>query len=171
MLIHKQNLLLATISTFSTVNHALDLTRVPGAAGEDVVDAVLQQITDSEFLKDDKQFLKRLALVSTGYGTKHLTYSDVRQHGGIWRIDEKKFLEAYNTSIMNRIIDRMELEIESWQSARKPLISGITTAVYLDKLQRLEPVPLDINDQADYFGKYFGKEIGKTSEDYEQSDK
>jgi len=71
-----------------------------------------------------------------------------------------------NILLTNQIIDRMELKIDSWQSARKPLISGITTAVFLDKLQRVEPVPLDIDEQADYFGKHFGSPLNKTNEDF-----
>jgi len=72
MPIYKPGILILGVLIKNVVG--LDLTRVSGAAGEDVVDAVLQQITDSEFLKDDKQFLKRLALVTSGYGRQHITY-------------------------------------------------------------------------------------------------
>jgi len=65
----------------------VDRTREPGAAGADVVDAVVRLVDEScVFDDDDARFLRRLAYVESGDGADERTYAAADYDGGIWQV-------------------------------------------------------------------------------------
>ena len=75
--------LLAT--AFVANGKPVDRTREPGAAGAEVVDAVVRLIDESGIFPDDARFLRRLAYVESGDGSDERTYR-ADYNGGIWQV-------------------------------------------------------------------------------------
>ncbi len=62
-----------------------DQTRVSGAHGSEIVEAVVNTIRKSCVFPDDKLFLRRLAYVETHDGNDPKTYRS-GYNGGIWQV-------------------------------------------------------------------------------------
>lgn len=61
-----------------------DQTRVPGASGADIVEAVISLIHESCIFPNDRLYLRRLAYVESNDGTDTSTYRP-GYDGGIWQ--------------------------------------------------------------------------------------
>ncbi|XP_067662560.1 uncharacterized protein [Haliotis asinina] len=135
-----------------------DQTRVPGASGEEVVEAVVSRIRESCTFSHDKLFLRRLAYVETHDGTDPKTYRP-GYDGGIWQIDESKF----NLTKVSIKVDALFLKIKylfgidwntvRWADLRQPMCSGLAAALYLASLT--EDIPQRTQDQAAFYFRHF----------------
>ncbi|XP_046338542.2 uncharacterized protein LOC124119916 [Haliotis rufescens] len=135
---------------------SVDLTMSSGASGTAVVKAVVDRIRSNCILGDDRLFLRRLAYVETKDGTDAKTYRS-GYDGGIWQIDESKFLETKTcpSSIVaecNKAKSAFNIDwrTTSWSDLRKPLYSGLAAALYIKKYQSGSP-PGDVTSQASFW--------------------
>ncbi|XP_060084215.1 uncharacterized protein LOC132563474 [Ylistrum balloti] len=112
-----------------------DQTRVPGASGSAVVEAVINLIHESCIFPNDRLYLRRLAYVESQDGTANDTYR-VGYNGGIWQIDEDQFKQTQSAVMLAtaRALLRNTLTIDwssaKWEDLRKPLYSGVAAALY-----------------------------------------
>ncbi|XP_046559879.1 uncharacterized protein LOC124268905 [Haliotis rubra] len=138
------------------VRVGVDLTIAPGASGTAVVKAVVDRIRSNCILGDDRLFLRRLAYVETTDGTNSKTYRS-GYDGGIWQIDESKFLETKTcpSSIVaecNKTQSSFNIDWRStsWTDLRKPLYSGLAAALYIKKYNSGSPLG-DVTSQASFW--------------------
>ncbi|XP_048238745.1 uncharacterized protein LOC124119917 [Haliotis rufescens] len=134
----------------------VDLTMSSGASGTAVVKAVVDRIRSNCILGDDRLFLRRLAYVESTDGRDAKTYRS-GYDGGIWQIDESKFLETKTcpSSIVaecNKAKSAFNIDwrTTSWSDLRKPLYSGLAAALYIKKYQSGSP-PGDVTSQASFW--------------------
>jgi len=130
---------------------SVDLTRIAGTIGEDVVDATINQIKDSCVFQNDYLFLKRLAFVKSYYGTEADTYRS-GYDGGIWQVDLLQYEETLlATSHINQIDAAFGIQwsTSTWIDLRKPLFSGIAMMLLLE--QRSTSVPKTISEQGVFY--------------------
>lgn len=113
---------------------SVDLTRIAGTIGEDVVDATINQMKDSCIFQNDYLFLKRLAFVNSHYGTNPDTYRS-QYDGGIWQVDLSHFQQTVGTSLKNSINASFGIDWSTvaWNDLRKPLFSGIAMMLYIER--------------------------------------
>ena len=166
----------AVVALQPYANAQTDDTREPEASGEAVVEATvnligyyLQESTTS--LPDDKELLRRIALVETRYGTDNDTYRD-NYHGGIWQVDEDMFIE---TKVILKSPSRLDANImqfmgidwhaTTWEDLRKPLYSGLAARLFLSGI--VEPIPLasDVSGQAKYWKAHYDLPSGPGTEE------
>ncbi|XP_067667789.1 uncharacterized protein [Haliotis asinina] len=136
-----------------------DFTLTPGTGGSVVVNAAVDRIRSNCILGDDRLFLRRLAYVETTDGEDSDTYRQ-GYDGGIWQIDEDKFLETRScpssisaecTAIQS--IFNIDWRSASWTDLRKPLYSGLAAALYIKKYNSGSP-PGDLKSQASFWASY-----------------
>ncbi|XP_046567540.1 serine-rich adhesin for platelets-like [Haliotis rubra] len=135
-----------------------DQTRVPGASGEEVVEAVVSRIRESCTFSHDKLFLRRLAYVETHDGTDPKTYRP-GYDGGIWQVDESKFNLTKASSKAGALLPKIKYvfgidwSITRWEDLRQPMFSGLAAALYLASLT--EDIPQGTQDQATFYFRHF----------------
>ncbi|XP_071095092.1 uncharacterized protein [Haliotis cracherodii] len=133
-----------------------DLTLNPGVSGSYVVNAVIDRIRSKCILGDDRLFLRRLAYVETNDGKDSKTYRS-GYDGGIWQVDKSKFLMtktcpssiASECSIVQSAFN-IDWRSTSWADLRKPLYSGLASALYIKENQSNSP-PGDVASQASFW--------------------
>ena len=153
----------------------IDRTREPGASGEAVVIATVNLIRQAEKLRlpDDKELLRRIALVETWDGTDNDTYRD-NYHGGIWQVDEDMFNRTQvivGSTRTSRLAANIQVEFGidwqaiTWEDLRKPLFSGLAARLFLSDI--MEPIPLasNIEGQANYWKTYYDLPSGPGTEE------
>ncbi len=80
---------LVVVAAAAAVVAGVDETRTEYAVGADVVDAVVDLITQSCIFTNDKLMLRRLAKVETADGTADHTFTrnGMDFYGGIWQVN------------------------------------------------------------------------------------
>ena len=147
----------------------VDLTLQREASGSDVVRAAVNRI--QTVLDFDRQFLRRIAFVESRDGTDTDTYRP-GYNGGIWQVDEDKFLTTQANSALNverhdAIREAFDIDWPSvqWRDLRIPLYSGIAARLFLLNISDTESIPCDVPGQAAYYNRVY---CGLTSNETEQ---
>ena len=145
-----------------------DLTREPESSGSSVVLATVAQIRDSNIFPDDRQLLRRIALVESDDGRNPRTYRQ-GYHGGIWQVDLIGFQDTQDTNSHPGLVSKFE-EIQSkfgidwpsvqWEDLRKPLYSGLAARLKLSNVAASIPFASDVAGQASYWKTYYNTESG-----------
>jgi hypothetical protein len=133
----------------------VDLTRIAGTIGEEVVDATINQIKDSCVFRNDYLFLKRLAFVASNYGTAADTYRS-GYDGGIWQVSSSQYSLTKLPSYDHPIAENFDITWSktTWSDLRKPLYSGIAVMIIIDydpKIWSRKSVPVTIEAQASVY--------------------
>ena len=146
----------------------VDLTLQREASGSDVVRAAVNRI--QTVLDFDRQLLRRIAFVESRDGIDTDTYRP-GYNGGIWQVDEDKFLTTQANSALNderhdAIREAFDIDWPSvqWRDLRIPLYSGIAARLFL-LISDTEPIPCDIPGQAAYYNRVY---CGLTCNETEQ---
>ncbi len=145
----------------------VDLTLQREASGSNVVRAAVNRI--QAVLEFDQQLLRRIAFVESRDGTDTDTYR-LGYNGGIWQVDEDKFLSTQANSTLNVLRHntlRKEFNIDwpsvQWSDLRIPLYSGIAAKLFLLNISDRKPIPCDLPGQAAYWRTHYcGMTCNKT---------
>ena len=145
----------------------VDLTLQREASGSNVVRAAVNRI--QAVLNFDQQLLRRIAFVESRDGTDTDTYRP-GYNGGIWQVDEDKFLSTQANSTLNverHDYIREEFNIDwpnvRWSDLRIPLYSGIAAKLFLLNISDRKPIPCDLPGQAAYWRTHYcGMTCNKT---------
>ena len=149
----------------------VDLTLQREASGSDVVRAAVNRI--QTVLDFDRQFLRRIAFVESRDGTDTDTYRP-GYNGGIWQVDEDKFLTTQVNSALNverhdAIREAFDIDWPSvqWRDLRIPLYSGIAARLFLLNISDTESIPCDVPGQAAYYNRvYCGLTCNETEQEF-----
>ena len=86
---------------------------------------------------------------------------DLATNGGIWQVDEDKFLSIQDTnrSSTRNVAVRTAFNIDwpsvQWRDLRIPLYSGIAARLFLLNISDTESIPCDIPGQAAYWSTHY----------------
>ena len=137
----------------------VDLTLQREASGSDVVRAAVNRI--QAMFGFDRQLLRRIAFVESRDGTDTDTYRP-GYNGGIWQVDEDKFLTTQANSALNverhdAIREAFDIDWPSvqWRDLRIPLYSGIAARLFLLNISDTESIPCDVPGQAAYWSTHY----------------
>ena len=146
-----------------------DLTLQDGANGSDVVEMVLAKISGMPEFSSGHRLLRRIAYVETNDGTSGVP------PGGIWALDEWKLnivlIAPELVELRVKIDQELDIGLEC-SPLSKPLVSGLAARLYLHYLEIVKnvtiPLAAAIEQQAQYWHKYYysGEEL--TAEDFEE---
>lgn len=118
-----------------------DLTRVPEAAGTNVVLATISIIQQTSIFPDDNRLLRRIAHVESGDGLDGDTYRE-GYNGGIWQVDEEIFLMTLDITSFPFLLEEggiypgllsqlgIDWSAARWEDLRIPLISGVAARIF-----------------------------------------
>ncbi|KAK3599230.1 hypothetical protein CHS0354_012838 [Potamilus streckersoni] len=141
----------------SCVTH--DETRMPGANGAEVVEAVGGIIQKYCIFPDKNLYLRRLAYLLTRDGTDPTTYRS-GYNGGIWQVDEGDFettKSSQSLSILRTQIEQL-LGIKwsniSWSELRQPLFSGLAAGLLTSYYAGNQGVPNSVEDQGSFLARH-----------------
>ena len=146
-----------------------DLTPQDGANGSDVVEMVLAKISWMPEFSSDHRLLRRITYVETDDGTSS------EREGGIWAVDEWKLSVMLTAPELVELRVKIDQELDiglECSSLSKPLVSGLAARLYLHYLEIVKyatiPSAVAIEQQAQYWHKYYysGEEL--TAEDFEE---
>ncbi|XP_076436779.1 uncharacterized protein LOC143276211 [Babylonia areolata] len=151
--------LLLVVVCGSTIAQIQDATRQAGAAGPQVVEAVISLIRESCVFPDDRLLLRRFAFMVTNDGQNVDTYRPGFD-GGIWAVLLTTFqgtqnspaLQPYYQDIANRF--GISWNSVQWSDLRKPLYSGLAAALAMVQTFGAN-VPVGVERQAAWFQKTF----------------
>ena len=150
----------------------MDQTLDEKGNGYDVVEMVIGKI--SKIFDTDHRLLRRIAYVETGDGTSGIPPGG----GGIWAVDGSKLdivlRAAELVELRKRIDQHLQIEFNKTDVSflSKPLVSGLVARLYLHYLEIVKnatiPLAAAIEQQAQYWHKYYysGEEL--TAEDFEE---
>lgn len=144
---------------------------------QDITEAVIRRILRSEIFEEDFDFMVRIALVESYFGTDNKTFR-AKFDGGIWQVDEYKFKLTQNVqnSTLRPILQEYHAAIKSefnitwtqvkWKDLLKPFYSGLSARLYLAILTdtadpedfRKAYIPVTINRQAYFYSTYYRPE-------------
>ncbi|XP_071095235.1 uncharacterized protein [Haliotis cracherodii] len=106
------------------------------ARGSEIVNTVVDRIRNACIFLRGNLFLRRLAYVESADGTDPKTFRP-GYYGGIWQIDETKFLATTNCSarLLPKCLDILsEFSIDwkrvPWRALLKPLYSALAASLY-----------------------------------------
>lgn len=145
------------------------------AIGKDVVDAVLARLNSSgwETHANALQFLRRIAIAESNFGNDSDTF-DPGNYGGIWQVDEEKFITTKDLAQFPQLASEIVQVINllrinwlngiTWSDLRKPLYSAIAACLYLSTIP--EPIPLPLEEQAQYWKQHYHKNGTATVADF-----
>ncbi len=149
----------------------VDLTLQREASGSNVVRAAVNRI--QAVLNIDLQLLRRIAFVESRDGTHTDTYRP-EYNGGIWQVEEDKFLSTQANTALNverhdAIREAFNIDWPSvqWSDLRIPLYSGIAARLFLLNISDTEPIPCDVPGQAAYWRTHYRVYCGKTCNETE----
>ena len=155
-------IIVATIYVENPYNETNE-TKVPGAAGPKVVEAVVTTIESAKIFSKNHNvhgYIRRVALVESKDGLDNATYRE-NYHGGIWQVDKSLFLVTQNTSIPILIdkhkLVKMQFDTDwvtlQWEDLRVPLWSGLAVCLYMCTID--EEIPSSIGKQAEHWDKNY----------------
>ncbi|XP_062602682.1 uncharacterized protein LOC134264402 [Saccostrea cucullata] len=144
--------ILLSVSILGIFGQFTDKTRIPGAKGSDVVEAVVNLIKNSCIFPNDRMYLRRLAYVETQDGLNPNTYR-IGYNGGIWQVDEAQFrLTQISGTLTNekQMLKKLGIDWSSvtWADLRKPLFSGLAAAMYATIQAGAGGIPVGIEYQS-----------------------
>ncbi|XP_072038613.1 uncharacterized protein [Amphiura filiformis] len=143
----------------------VDLTRVPGATGQEVVHRTCEIV--DEIFPPNKGILRRIAWVETGDGNN---YYDEDDTGGIWHVSKEKFEETKDVSKnpkLKEFHDKIKAafgivwEELGYDQCDTPLYSAIAARICLLATEKEIPGEADVKEQA-----LFWEEINCKNRDY-----
>ncbi|XP_071095524.1 uncharacterized protein [Haliotis cracherodii] len=134
----------------------MDLTLTENAAGQEVVEAVVDRIRAQCLFTDDRFLLRRLAFVESQDGEAADTYR-VGYDGGIWKVDYAMFAKTSacahplrNPCAHIKSAFGIDWTRVSWSDLRKPLYSGLGAVLFILSLNR-PSLPADTVSQAQFW--------------------
>ena len=136
-----------------------DLTELAGANGSSAVLLAVARIQQSGAFGSDNGLLRRIAYVETRDGTSNDTFRD-GYYGGIWAVDEEKFLMTQTTNLSSRLPIKLQqiqelLKINwtgvTWMDLRKPIFSALAARLVLFLADRAIPPTSDLQAQAEFW--------------------
>lgn len=142
-----------TLAAVAGVNGQGDLTRVAGASGADVVEAVTHAISESCVFNNDHRMLRRLARVVSNDGLDPNTYR-FGFEGGIWQVNQTDFQLTQSSALVQQYLVpiRNAFNIDwttvTWSDLRKPLYSGLAAMLTLVRASANVPHPSAGNTRA-----------------------
>ena len=160
--------LICSLFTDQVFSQSVDLTLTPGSSGSDVVAACVSLVTQSQIFPSDNGILRRIAYVETHDGSDEDTYPS-NYHGGIWNLDQAKFVETQNVagnSSLHSYVEAISTEFginwtsAQWVDLRKPLYSAIGASLFLTFIPATIPLVTDISGQASYWVSYYTSSQG-----------
>ena len=160
--------LICSLLSIQVFSQSVDLTLTPASSGSDVVAACVSLITQSQIFPADNGILRRIAYVETHDGTDGDTYPS-NYHGGIWNIDQTKFMETQNVAAdatLQTYVEAISTELgidwtsAQWVDLRKPLYSAIGASLALVSITATIPLVTDISGQASYWVSYYTSSQG-----------
>ena len=132
-----------------------DIINSPNIAGAKVVDLCIQKLKSS-MLKDDKDFMRRVAYVMSEFGRNVKN----AESGGIWQVSPTAFQDTLDTNAHGRLLNKYEqiwklYEID-WKSVKykdldKPFYSALAARLYLSNFPEYIPPAHQVQDQAEYW--------------------
>ena len=149
----------------------IGLTETVGANGSLAVLQAVARIQQSGVFGSDNDLLRRIAYVETRDGTLEDTFRD-GYYGGIWAVDEDKFLTTQMTNLNSRLPIKLQqiqeyLDIDwvevSWMDFQKPIFSALAARLVLFLADRAIPPTSDLQAQADFWVEYYNQ-MGAVSE-------
>lgn len=155
---------------------AVDRTRIAGATGSDVVQAVVDIIGQKCIFKNDRLFVRRMAYVESEDGRDRSTFQP-GFFGGIWRISKMKYeaTKLCNGALVKFCDDiRTHFNIEwrktTWKDLLKPFYSGL--AAYLSLALNGQDVPGDpVKQEATWRKVFHPKNVLKYTRDFSEAAK
>ncbi|KAK3599236.1 hypothetical protein CHS0354_012845 [Potamilus streckersoni] len=138
----------------------IDLTLTSQAYGNEVVEAVINLIRENCIFAEDKRYLRRLAYFESHDGTDPKTYRS-GYHGGIWQVDENKFIQTQNNPALQAKYDiiwnvfGIDWSRVTWYDLRKPLYSGLAAALYTVYTSGTGGMDWRIEQQATFWENYY----------------
>ena len=147
-----------------------DLTETVGANGTSAVLLAVARIQQSGVFGGDNDLLRRIAYVETRDGTSNDTFRD-GYYGGIWAVDEEKFLMTQMTEMNSRLPVKLQqiqdfLAINwtgvSWMELQKPIFSALAARLILFLADRAIPPTSDLQAQAEFWMEYYNQ-VGDVS--------
>ena len=148
-----------------------DLTETAGANGSSATLLAVARIQQSGAFGGDNDLLRRIAYVETRDGTSNDTFRD-GYYGGIWAVDEEKFLMTQMTNLSSCLPIKLQqiqefLEINwtevTWMDLQKPIFSALAARLVLFLADRAIPPTSDLQAQAEFWVEYYNP-LGDTSE-------
>lgn len=136
--------------------------------GRSIAELAANNISDSGIFPNDHGILRRIAIVESNDGIDSNTFR-TGSYGGIWQVDENEFLETQNISRHATGLPKIHDKIEQvfhikwgevvWQDLRKPYYSALASRISL--YLKEQPIPKNLNDQANYWKQYYNTNHGK----------
>ncbi|XP_025113984.1 uncharacterized protein LOC112576009 [Pomacea canaliculata] len=139
-----------------TMAQVEDLTKQEGGKGPAVVEAVVRLIRQSCVFPNDHLLLRRFAFVETDDGLDPNTYR-AGFNGGIWAVSETDFRNTQNDPRLSRfyedITQRFGIDWNrlTWDQLRKPIYSGLATALYIAQKFNGQAIPVSKEEQAAWY--------------------
>ena len=132
-----------------------------GGNGSVAVLLALDRIEQSEVLDtgSDNGILRRIAYVETRDGTLPDTFRD-GYNGGIWAVDEDKFISTKNTTMLDQIEENLHIDwlnVE-WRELRKPLYSALAAWLVLLEAPVAVPPASDLAAQAEFWAENYNRD-------------
>ncbi|KAK3094661.1 hypothetical protein FSP39_004630 [Pinctada imbricata] len=148
--------LLVLLLTYSAACQK-DLTTQKGSKGSDVVEAVLDRIRSRCIFRDDRLFMRRLAIVSSEDGNDPNYDKDTS--GGIWKIPRSSFestlISHKLASFKDNILQTFGIHWNAitYESLDIPLLSGLATHMMIENIGK--DIKADSTEQADYWALHW----------------
>jgi len=142
----------------------IDLTKTPEKTGTEIVETVVDRIARAGIFGNDYGYIRRVCWVETKDGADAAKTFREGYHGGLWQVDEKFFLQTKDTSTYPILLEKYELiksnfDIDwttvKWEDLRAPLYCVLAASLYM--FTRKEPIPLSIEEQAEFHKKNYEK--------------
>ena len=149
----------------------VDMTMMSEKRGSLIVETVVDRIRQSMIFHDDFGYIRRICWVETQDGANYLTTFRPGYHGGLWRVDEVNFEVTKDTTTYSQLLQKYDLIksefgidwlVVQWRDLRTPLYCGLAIWLYMCTIE--EPIPSNIDDQADHWKRNYNPE--KNPEDF-----
>ncbi|KAL3871108.1 hypothetical protein ACJMK2_039127 [Sinanodonta woodiana] len=143
-----------------------DETRMPGANGAEVVDAVVGIIRKYCIFPDDNLYLRRLAFLLTRDGTDPITYRS-GYNGGIWQVDERDFETTKSSHSLTQFRTQIEQRLGikwsniTWTELKQPLFSGLASGLLTVHYAGNQGVPNSVEDQGSFLAHHSNKDANE----------
>ena len=152
-------------------SQATDLTETVRANGSSATLLAVARVQQSGVFRNDNGLLRRIAYVETRDGTSEDTFRD-GYYGGIWAVDEEKFLMTQMTNLSSRLPIKLQQIQEffkinwtgvTWMDLQKPIFSALAARLVLFLVDRAIPPTSDLRAQAEFWVEYYNQ-MGDASE-------